>query len=612
MPAPRPRSPPRGWAARRCCSRTASKRSARCRAIRRSAASARATSSRRSTRSAARWRIATDEAGIQFRTLNASKGPAVRATRAQADRRALQGGDPAPPRERSRTSRCSSRPSTTSRSTATARCAVTGVITQIGVTFEADAVVLTTGTFLSGLIHVGLEHYEAGRAGDPPAKTLGARLRELGCRSVASRPARRRGSTAARSTSRRSNVQPGDDPAPVFELHRHARDASARRSPCWITHTNERTHDIIRGGLDRSPLFTGVIKGVGPRYCPSIEDKVVRFAERDEPPDLPRARRPRRRTRSIRTASRRRCRSTCSSRSCARSQGCEHAHILRPGYAIEYDYFDPRALQVDARNQGDPRPLLRRPDQRHDRLRGSRGAGSPGRHQRRALRARRERLVAAPRRSVSRRAGRRSRHARRHRAVPDVHVARRVPAAAARGQRGPAPDRARPRARRRRRCALGCVLRASATRSRASSERLKSDVGQSRGRVARTTRSACSGSRWSASTRCRSFCAGRASTYASLMTLPGAGAAVADPLVAEQVEVATKYAGYIDRQQRRDRARARSRRAARFPPISTTARCAVCPTRCSRSSTCTSPKRSARRRAFPASRRRRSRCCSCI
>jgi tRNA uridine 5-carboxymethylaminomethyl modification enzyme len=196
---------------------------------------------------------------------------------------------------------------------------VTGVITQMGVTFEADAVVLTAGTFLCGLIHVGLEHYEAGRAGDPPAKTLGARLRELALpvgRLKTGTPPRLDGRTVDFSALER---QPGDDPAPVMSFM-GTREMHPPQVACWITHTNERTHEIIRGRLDRSPLFTGVIKDVGPRYCPSIEDKVVRFAERasrrsSSSPKVSR------RTEIYRTAFRLRCHSISSSRACIRSRG---------------------------------------------------------------------------------------------------------------------------------------------------------------------------------------------------------------------------------------------------------------------------------------------------
>src|SRR5207253_9288824 len=157
---------------------------------------------------------------------------------------------------------------------------VTGVLTQIGIRFESEAVVLTTGTFLAGLIHVGLEHYEARRAGGPAAKTLAARLRELKLpvgRLKTGTPPRLDGRTIDFSAL---EVQAGDDPAPVFSFV-GTREMHPRQLACWITRTNARTHEIIRRALDRSPLFTGVIKGIGPRYCPSIEDKVVRFAERD-------------------------------------------------------------------------------------------------------------------------------------------------------------------------------------------------------------------------------------------------------------------------------------------------------------------------------------------
>ncbi|HEY1329010.1 MAG TPA: tRNA uridine-5-carboxymethylaminomethyl(34) synthesis enzyme MnmG, partial [Casimicrobiaceae bacterium] len=282
--------------------------------------------------------IATDEAGIQFRVLNSSKGPAVRATRAQADRvlykRAIRGR-----LERAPNLTLFQQPVDDLLLQGDRVC---GVVTQIGLTFEAGVVVLTTGTFLSGLIHVGLQNYEAGRAGDPPAKRLGARLRELALpvgRLKTGTPPRLDGRTIDFSGL---EIQPGDDPAPVFSFLGD-RGMHPRQVPCWITHTNPRTHAIIRGGLDRSPLFTGVIKGVGPRYCPSIEDKVVRFAEREshqiflEPEGLE--------TTEIYPNGISTSLPFDVQLELVRSmKGCENAHILRPGYSIEYDYFDPRAL----------------------------------------------------------------------------------------------------------------------------------------------------------------------------------------------------------------------------------------------------------------------------
>ncbi|HEX9302724.1 MAG TPA: tRNA uridine-5-carboxymethylaminomethyl(34) synthesis enzyme MnmG [Casimicrobiaceae bacterium] len=287
--------------------------------------------------------IATDEAGIQFRVLNSSKGPAVRATRAQADRVLYK---------QAIRSRLENQPNLTLFQQAVddltldgdgAGARVTGVVTQIGIRFEADTVVLTTGTFLSGLIHVGLDHYEAGRAGDPPAKTLGARLRELKLpvgRLKTGTPPRLDGRTIDFAAL---ELQAGDDPAPVMSFMGN-RAMHPRQVPCWITHTNERTHEIIRGGLDRSPLYTGVIKGVGPRYCPSIEDKVVRFAQRSshqvflEPEGLA--------TREIYPNGISTSLPFDVQLALVRTmKGCEQAHILRPGYSIEYDYFDPRALK---------------------------------------------------------------------------------------------------------------------------------------------------------------------------------------------------------------------------------------------------------------------------
>jgi tRNA uridine 5-carboxymethylaminomethyl modification enzyme len=283
--------------------------------------------------------LATDMAGIQFRILNASKGPAVRATRAQADRVLYR---------RAIRSMLESQPNLTLFQQPVDDVLVTagratGVVTQRGIRFEAQAVVLTTGTFLSGLIHVGLEHHEAGRAGEPPANTLAARLRELALpvgRLKTGTPPRLDGRTIDFGSLA---AQPGDDPAPVFSTL-GSREMHPRQLPCWITHTNEQTHEIIRGGLDRSPMFTGVIEGVGPRYCPSIEDKVIRFADRTshqvflEPEGLD--------TSEIYPNGISTSLPFDVQVAMVRSiKGLERAHLVRPGYAIEYDFFDPRALK---------------------------------------------------------------------------------------------------------------------------------------------------------------------------------------------------------------------------------------------------------------------------
>ena len=284
--------------------------------------------------------IATDEAGIQFRTLNSSKGAAVRATRAQADRLLYK---------QAIRSRLENQPNLTLFQQAVDDLTlegdrVTGVMTQLGIRFKGRAVVLTAGTFLAGLVHVGMVNYRAGRAGDPPSLSLAARLRELKLpvgRLKTGTPPRIDGRSIDFSVMQE---QPGDDPAPVFS-YMGRRDMHPRQLPCWITHTNARTHEIIRGGLDRSPMYTGVIEGVGPRYCPSIEDKIHRFAGKAshqiflEPEGLATSEfYPNGISTSL---------PFDVQLELVRSiKGLEHAHILRPGYAIEYDYFDPRGLKA--------------------------------------------------------------------------------------------------------------------------------------------------------------------------------------------------------------------------------------------------------------------------
>jgi tRNA uridine 5-carboxymethylaminomethyl modification enzyme len=284
--------------------------------------------------------IATDEGGIQFRILNGSKGPAVRATRAQADRVLYKAAI---------RRRLESQPNLLLFQQAVDDLMVegdrvVGAVTQVGIRFRARTVVLTAGTFLDGRIHVGLNNYQAGRAGDPPAVSLSARLKELKLpqgRLKTGTPPRLDGRTIDFS---KCEEQPGDlDPVPVFSFMGNAA-MHPRQVPCWITHTNERTHEIIRSGFDRSPMFTGKIEGVGPRYCPSVEDKINRFAGKDshqiflEPEGLT--------THEFYPNGISTSLPFDIQYQLVRSMaGLENAHILRPGYAIEYDYFDPRSLK---------------------------------------------------------------------------------------------------------------------------------------------------------------------------------------------------------------------------------------------------------------------------
>lgn len=282
---------------------------------------------------------AADQAGIQFRILNASKGPAVRATRAQADRVLYK---------QAIRHTLENQPNLTIFQQAVddlilEGTAVAGVVTQMGLQFKARTVVLTAGTFLAGKIHIGFNNYQGGRAGDPPALTLAQKLREMPFRInrlKTGTPPRIDGRTIDFSQLAK---QDGDTPVPVFSLLGKA-EQHPRQVPCYITHTNERTHDIIRNGLDRSPLYAGVIEGLGPRYCPSIEDKVVRFADKNshqifiEPEGLT--------THEIYPNGISTSLPFDIQVELVRSmKGLENCHITRPGYAIEYDFFDPRDLK---------------------------------------------------------------------------------------------------------------------------------------------------------------------------------------------------------------------------------------------------------------------------
>jgi tRNA uridine 5-carboxymethylaminomethyl modification enzyme len=283
--------------------------------------------------------MATDKAGIQFRTLNSSKGPAVRATRAQADRSLYRNEI----RKLIENQENLTLFQQSCDDLIVEQDRVVGVVTQMGLKFHAKSVVITVGTFLGGTIHIGMENYKGGRAGDPPSIALADRLRALPFRVD-----RLKTGTPARLDARTLNFdvmqkQHGDTPVPVFSFMGQVSD-HPQQIPCYITHTNENTHDIIRGGLDRSPMYTGVIEGIGPRYCPSIEDKIHRFADKNshqifvEPEGL----------NSIEVYPNGISTSLPFDvqMNFVRSiVGFENAHIVRPGYAIEYDFFDPRDLK---------------------------------------------------------------------------------------------------------------------------------------------------------------------------------------------------------------------------------------------------------------------------
>ncbi|PJG58558.1 tRNA uridine-5-carboxymethylaminomethyl(34) synthesis enzyme MnmG [Aeromonas cavernicola] len=284
---------------------------------------------------------AIDLGGIQFRTLNSSKGPAVRATRAQADRllykavvrQTLENY----PNLKIFQQACDDLIMTGDQ--------VTGVVTQSGIRISGKTVVLTVGTFLNGLIHIGMENYKGGRAGDPPSVALAQRLRELPLRID-----RLKTGTPPRIDARSVDTslmqtQYGDDPCPVFSFLGHA-GQHPRQVPCYVTHTNERTHEVIRNNLDRSPMYAGVIEGIGPRYCPSIEDKITRFADKTahqifvEPEGLT--------THELYPNGISTSLPFDVQVQIVRSiRGFENAHITRPGYAIEYDFFDPRDLKAN-------------------------------------------------------------------------------------------------------------------------------------------------------------------------------------------------------------------------------------------------------------------------
>ena len=385
---------------------------------------------------------AADRAGIQWRILNRRKGPAVRATRAQADRILYK----AAVREIVENQPNLDIFQTPVTDLILEGTRIAGVKSQHQIDYYATATVLTAGTFLGGKIHVGLNSFTGGRAGDPPANELAARLHDLPfalARMKTGTPPRLDARTVDYS---RMEAQPGDTPLPVFSYLGNAAE-HPRQVACHITRTNERTHDIIRAYIDQAPMYAGVIKDAfGPRYCPSIEDKVMRFADKDshqifiEPESL--------------TTNELYPNGVSTSLPFAAQiayiqtiPGLEQARITRPGYAIEYDYFDPQHLKHSLESRA-IEPLSLRTNQRHHRLRRSGRTRPARRHQRRPPRARPRTLVPRTRTGLPRRPHRRPHHPGHTRTLPHVHQPRRTPPAAARRQRRRAPDRHRPCARR--------------------------------------------------------------------------------------------------------------------------------------------------------------------
>ena len=484
---------------------------------------------------------ATDRAGIQFRTLNASKGPAVRATRAQADRQLYKAAI--------RTA-LENHPNLTIFQQAVDDLIVEGervrgAVTQMGLRFHAPAVVLTVGTFLAGKIPIGLENHEGGRAVDPPSNALARRLRELSLR-----VGRLKTGTPPRIDGKSINFsqleeQPGDSPTPVFSFL-GSRDEHPRQVSCFITHTNARTHEIIRSGLDRSPMYTGVIEGVGPRYCPSVEDKIMRFADKAshqifvEPEGLS--------THEIYPNGISTSLPFDVQYELVRSiKGFENAHITRPGYAIEYDFFDPRDLKASFETRAISGLFFA------GQINGTTGyeeAAAQGLFAgANAVLHTREREAWSPRRD-------------------EAYLGVLIDDLITRGTSEPyrmftsraehrlllrednADLRLTPKGRE-----LGLVdearWRAFETKREAierEAQRLR-DTWMSPHSMSEADAQRVLGQSLTRESRLVDLLRRPEVSYATLMTLPGAGSPVTDPQVAEQLEVQAKYAGYIERQQ---------------------------------------------------------------